>query len=1203
MPSEALETQSPSEESKMRQFRVRFLADGSWEKDPDVNAFLRFFNVNNFVGELVEQKITKRVQNQKGESARPLDPSADLYAVRRWQYTLLQQPNSAMLVKVERIKDTPLVIPLIMEELFKNNRSVLIAGTNASLQRQLQTHIDLEFKTIPAGIDADSESIKALLKRAQRPTGFQNSLRNIGTLSFLKEEIQEKINTIQVGNPFPPLDEAEIINLCLLADLCSRYEEAIQSFTQEYQERGVPFQTLSTLFDTLTQGITPPDLIRQFLPFVDEEDQANVKNKALLCRYIYQNLLSTDKSAKKDLKRLRPAFNQRLREVVIQQRIETDMALYRRSFFIAGEEDTQQLLRHMVAPVYKKLDEFIRSGEPALSLEQRVELCKFFIQTAKKGKKSLGLSSPENNNPSHMVHKAMAQSLAKHRNAPESQPSEQLEMEQRVARKIFAQMHLQHFDLTSLWNPKSANAQLLEQPKELLRQLLSIEMERTEITGIFKRLENLLFPYKKIVNTVQKRFIETIERGERQKMKALEYVYVLHSLPEVVHYRFDLGNQSLHPLERTCAQIVLAARLGLDLSLKPRKNSDVTLFEDSQQPRLGVLQNDPLLVAKSYVTLLGNRVSDRVKHFTDYKINHLMKTYRKNFFEMLYEFVVVQDDTPISRDQLVQFLRSHNILANLMDKGWEEGNRSENFDPMLPLDLMEGKEKVVLPDEFKNFDKMYQAHFQNFIKFVQEIKKNAQAFPQEDNPDFVLWSLFQKGVYNLMSPQAKKLLRKSAFYKTLQSFIAYTYSKHYKNFTGEITAKGVSLFIPRKYRELLFVGTHFSFLVKDQLVRYSLLPSPASLKELDKLSYIFSNEFDEEVQKDTPRADVDMLFKMVMMVRRWNRIWSEFSRSLTIACVDRILSETSVKMVAPGKILPQHIKFSVPDHEKLCLGKAATSGQTIEFSKFLNGFGVARSILHFHETNMTTLDEFAIVMDRIDQTREELIHYQGLAQDLLNILQTLTYHKIEAPFVAKMESALEWLVQVLSKPLRNFTEEDLQTAHKIAKNLKILREKLHDIRLESKNKRFITKLREELSTRRSDSHLAKIEFSNAFILPTAEMRFFETIAAGKKQQGTEEVKIDSDPQTVTERIRMVIRIHDLLEGKKYIIFAPEGQKKQQINYLLSIIRTLIALMGKSIQFYLDTTTLYFAQQQQLAQLIKPSHFYQEVDLTVETDLV
>lgn len=1209
MAKQVTETKSKAKNySSVRQYRARFLANGHFEQAPDVREFLRVFNEKNFTGEFSEQKITNRGQGkaQKEQIVKALNLCADLYGVRRWQSSLLLQPNSAMLLKIERIKDAPLIVPLIMEGLFKNNRSVLISGAETSIQRQLQVGIDLEFKTIHRMIKTDKTLFKALLDRVKRKSGFQNSLRTIGELSFLPQKVRGKIKLIQNGKPFPELSDAEVVNLCLLADLCSRYDTVIRSFTESFHGGDQPLPMFSSMFETLTIGIPPPQLIQRLMKFVDEEDQANVKTKALLCGYIYRYLIECDKSSNKDIKDFRAQFNQMLREIVIRQRIQVDPKIYQRCFFLTEQSDIQKIVSTTILPIFNKLHQFIENEEATLLAEDRVELCRFIIQIAKKGREPAPAPPAEETQeaPKTNAKQAFSKTMANQRKEREPLLPEQLEMEKMVARKIFSQIHLQHFDLFTLWNRKSEMYHLLDQPKELLNHLLSIELSRQEITNIAQRFQDLLFPYQKIVRIVQKRIIKTIEEKEQQQTRELEKIYTLHSLPAIAHYCFDLGEQAIDDIERGCAHVLLRDRLGLDVSMKTRGTSDATLFSDSEAPRLGVLQNDPQLVAHAYAALLGNYVADRVRRFTDRKINHLIKTYRKNFFEMLYESVVVQDDIPISRIQLVKFLRVHNVLANLMDKGWEEGSLNENLDPMLPADILDGKPEILLPEEFENFEKIYQEHFQGFIKLLEEVKKSAETFPEPENPNVIIWSLYEKGIYNLSSKEAQQVFKESPFFKMFQGFIASTSAKHSKHFTNEIMGKGANLFIPRKYRELLFIGTHFSFAIKDKLARFNLLFSPSSLKDLDPLSHIISNEFDQEAQKESPRKDVASLGKMIRLIRRCNRVWAEFSRSLTIACVDRILTENSANTVGPGKILPQHLKVSVDDSKKLVLGKASVSGQVSDFSMIMqNSQEMGNILFHKEGTNITTLHEFAIAANKIEKLRAELFLLSGLAQDILDILQMLTYHTVEATLVGKMEISLEILVQVLSKPLRELEETDLQTCHKLAYNLKTLRLRLQDIRLENQDKRVISKLRDELHDRRSDNHLAKLEFSDALILLMTDVTIVQKTESDGAKQQKKEMEVEAGYQTLPQRIRETIKIHNILKKKKYFIFVPEGQIKKQVDYLLNIVHTVISLRGKSIDFYLDTTTINPLQLKEIAKLIKPTHFYKQVDLIVENNPV
>ncbi|MBF0288389.1 MAG: hypothetical protein HQM14_11270 [SAR324 cluster bacterium] len=1196
--------EAPEAGPPKRQYKVRFLSNKPCHSDSDVQEFLRVFNQDNFEGEISEQKITNRQQGkgQKNQTVRTVDPAADPYAARRWLNSLIQQPNSVMLLKIDRIKGEPLVVPAVMKELFRNNRSAVICGASAAIQRQLQAGVDLEFKQIPPMIAADKELLDSLLERIKRKTGFQSSLRSIGELSFLSDEMKEKIKTIQSGKPFPPLSDPEVVNLCLLSDLCSRYEGVLQSFTRSFQEGEQPVSTLSGIFDTLTSDVTPPQLIREFLPFAHSEDHSNIKNKALLCGYIYKNLMECDKSSKKEVRQTRFTFNQKLRDIVIRQRIPSDTSAFRQCFFLTEQRDVEKIVGQTVMPIFNKLEQFVESGEPELGAEDRIELFKFIIQIAKKGRERESDEEQAKPKPKPQVARsAFAQAMHKSKEEPAVEQSS--EMERMVARKIFSQIYLQNFDLFALWDPQSESYPLVDKPKDLIRQLLMTELSRQELVDIVRRLREMLHPYEKIVATLQKKIIESIEGREGLKTKELEHVYIVNSLPEVVNYRFDVGTTSIHSIERSCTRTVLSDRLGLNISLKPRKESDVTLFVQPNLPKLGVFQNDAELVAKAYVALLGDRVSNRVKQFTDHKINHLMRTYRKNFFEMLYEFVSVQSNTPISRIQLVKFLKSHNLLANLMDKGWEEGDTNENFDPMLPMDIIEGKETIKLPEEFQSFQQIYQEHFQTFAKLMQDVKASATKYPEQDNPNLVLWILFQKGIYNFASSPAQKILKETVFYKYLHDFLVFVSSKHFKEFTQELNTKGVNLYVPRKYRELLYLGSHFGFLVKEKIVRYNLKPTPASIEDLDKLSKIFIKELDEEIQKDNPRKGAESLSKLVLTFRRANHIWSDFSRSLTIACVDRILTETSVKDVVPGKVLPQHLKASVPDKRKLCLGKSIVSGQATDFSKVLQGSEEMGDVLKNDDINCTTLDEFAIAVHKIERLSSDLEHYAGLANDVLGITRMLTCNKVEAPFVSKLETCGELLNKLLSKSLRDISENDIEQAHKIASQMRAVRLKLQDIRLGEKEKRFISKLRDELEALRSDGHQSKMNFSDVFILEKTDIKVVEKDKDGKQVQKKKEVEVSAAHQTFVDRIREVIKIHKILNKKYYFIFSPEGQKKKQISYLLNIVRVLISLKGKSVRFYLDTTTLDSTQQKEIATLIQPSNFYRQADLFVETKAV
>ena len=94
-----------------------------------------------------------------------------------------------------------------------------------------------------------------------------------------------------------------------------------------------------------------------------------------------------------------------------------------------------------------------------------------------------------------------------------------------------------------------------------------------------------------------------------------------------------------------------------------------------------------------------------------------------------------------------------------------------------------------------------------------------------------------------------------------------------------------------------------------------------------------------------------------------------------------------------------------------------------------------------------------------------------------------------------------------------------------------------------------------------------------------------------KKQKKLEVEVQATHQTLTLRMRDVIRSQEILQRKRHVVFSPEGQKKKQIGYAMDIIDILQALRGSALTFYADTTQLGEEQVHVLAARVKPHNFF------------
>jgi hypothetical protein len=254
------------------------------------------------------------------------------------------------------------------------------------------------------------------------------------------------------------------------------------------------------------------------------------------------------------------------------------------------------------------------------------------------------------------------------------------------------------------------------------------------------------------------------------------------------------------------------------------------------------------------------------------------------------------------------------------------------------------------------------------------------------------------------------------------------------------------------------------------------------------------------------------------------------------------------------------------------------------------------------KSSSTTIDDFTTEVHKIQRLKDELENLSSIAEDVLDILQNLTHSRTESPLVQKYENSLAKLLQVLETPLRHFTEKEVQMLHTLGKTVRETLQAFYQTPGSSKDQ-LVGLLQNQLRARRSDGHLLKLSFTDTFVLETTEIKVMQKV---KKESGEVvsrqkkmEVEVDATYQTISARMRDTITTHNLLSQKDHIVFQPEGQKKKQIEYVLDIIDTLLALRGNALTFYADQTMLDEDQVQQLATRIKPHNFFKIDELKNE----
>ncbi|MCZ6627621.1 MAG: hypothetical protein O7E56_05250 [SAR324 cluster bacterium] len=1112
-------------------------------------------------------EVTENVEHNLNE---------DVFGLRRWLSAIRHDVGSIMLLNIFKIKEDALAAPLIFSDMLRTGRPLLVTGADATTLAQLTATVDLKFKKVPPEIDADPMLKMTFLERPQRRKGFLQTVRNVMELEFLPEEVKTKIADINTGGDPASLNHAEVVNLCLLADISSRYRAVLDQFRTTMVDSSLQVPQLISMFEIVTNDIPVAHASAAFKSFLDEDapPPSEIDTKSKLFAQIYR-YLSTDKDDNRMGRMDRMSrFHKAVFNVVIRSRVRVDPFLWKRCHFLGGRDEGEKRIFNSMRPYFRVLNQVIKGGEEAITSEFKKQTAITLFDLMQKTDPKRAASGGADAQSIQLAAVNLLNLMSRGKGTA-------LEKSQYVGEKG---------DL-----PASAEA--------FMARFDELPLGLEDLRHAAAKLKPVLFLNEVVSAEIQKSSLDVLKAVAQDREKTLREIYILNAISELTNYSFHVGEKNIHSIDRACSIVLANDRLGLEFSPKPLTEYSAGLFVADGEPELGTLRNDPNLVRRAYTELVGMKVERLVKRAVDHKINYLQNTYGKNFFEVVYDGVVTNHNLPISRNQFAEFVTSRGILGNLDIKGWQPSNENDLKDPFLQFgDKESSLKKSNLRDNLlDDFEEKFTNASKAFRQLLSETKASAEANPEESNPNVVLWSLFKQGIYNLNRGEARSAFRKSPFFKNLQELIAKISSENYSTFTAGIVDDGIKIFLPWKFGYLQLIGNRFAFLVGERVVKYQLLASPTEKsEELDSISRVLYEQLLEFFSAENKLPQVKAVQDMGDAIQKATRVWNEYSRYLSIVITDRVLSETIVKQLVPGKIQVQNLWF-LSDAKKLCLGKAMATSDVVPFGKILQTPENMGSLNKNPKSCNTTIDDFTIQIHGVARLREELENIGSIANDAVEILRNLAHERSEGPAIAKLEQSLLQMTAILFKPIRHLSEADIQALHGIAKQQRDLLHTLYNSPSPQKQK-ITLRLQAELQNRRSDGHSIKLNFSDVFLIDTTEIRVMQKVKRGDevvKKQKKIEVEVEATHQTLPLRMREVINTQAILSRKSHVVFSPEGQKKKQLQYTMDNISILQSLRGNGIVLYADTTQLTESQVHTLAARIKPHNFFVMEELKPE----
>jgi hypothetical protein len=1186
----AAKTARPGQPAEVQRV-VQLVSNAPGNKIVGLDGFLKTFNSKTVRAEVtpfryvIQRKARRSLGGKFGKGLSQevtenieVNPNEDLFGLRRWLGGIRQDPSCVMLLNVFKVRDDALAAPLIFNEMLKTGRPILVTGAPPDIQDQLLAQADLTFQQIPPSILANQALKNSLAVRVHRKKGFVATVRPVMELEGLPAPLVQKLQAINGGQD-STLTEAEVINVCLIGDLATRYLPPINQLREAMRNSSLQLPQLVSMFEILTSDMTLPLAVDSFKEFFTEElqqDLSKLKSRAGIFSEAYRAMNSREAGTRGAGKQERmDDFFRKLASVVIRFRARTDPALWRRCHFLGGLDPIEQGVVNQLLPFHARLQQQIEAGQAEAPPEFMTVLGDAvfeMVDLANKRPEALG-------GPPGLLKQAMAG-------------------------RILPLFRLNKFSAASLVQISEANRPTLLNKDKFHSLFRKIPVGLEELKELEERLHAVVYVNEHVTDTVRRATLDVMVGHAKERDKKLRDIYILSAVPELVNFNFHLGEQVITPVERMVAFAVGENRLGLELRTEPADIQSIGMYVLPDEPKLGALVNDPQLVSQAYTALAGIQVERLVRRAVDHKINYLQSTYGDNFFEVIYEAVVERHDIPLSRNQLASYVQRRGLLGNLQAKGWRQEEENALDDDFISVDAatLPGQKSVRPKKDFSKFTQRFEELSKQFSALLERLRSEAEGNPRDENPAVLIWHLYKQGHYNLSLHVAGEVFRKSVFNGYLKDMIAQISSENYSVFTKEIQQEGVKIYVPRSYSYLLSIGSRFGFLIGDKVVRYQLLASPADSKEqLDTVSRVFVEKIEERFAAPSQLPDVKALKAMGEEIKRCNALWWDYSRHVAFALVDRVLTETIIAQLQPGSILPQNLWF-LPDDTKLCLGPAVTTSDLVPFQKVLQVPENMGNIQKNPRSSSTTIDDFTTEVHKIQRLRSELENISSISSDVLDILQNLTHSRMESPLVQKYEACLSKMIELLAIPLRHFTEKEVQALHLMARTIRDTLQTFYMTPGSNKDQ-LVALLQNQLRARRSDGHLLKLNFTDTFILETTEIKVMQKVKneSGEvvSRQKKMEVEVDQTYQTIATRIRDVIHTHEILGHKDHIVFQPEGQKKKQLEYLLDIIDTLRTLRGNALTFYCDMTMLDESQLHELATRVKPHHFFKIDELKNE----
>ena len=1122
-----------------------------------------------------------------------IDPNENLDALRRWLGTVRADVRHQLLLAVPHAQHSALAAPLIFSAVLETQSPILVLCETPERKLQLLAPIDPQGRRLPPSLAPHHALVAKLAARLDPLRGLLPALQGLVVLGAFRPPLAAKLELLLAQRDPAVLDRSERVNLVLGIDLYARYRRVLDQFQRELEAERPNLPSLSSWFEVLLSDLSLMQVSASLQAFLDTPTKVMLKGgqigtKASLFSYLYRALRSKKPPSGRTPESHRTLFVQQLIGLVLRTRMRKDPLLWRQCHFIesAHGENTRASVPDRWAALRPHLEELLRTLQDHLGQSQE-------LSAAERSLLLPGLAL-EIAWQAHRVQR-YASSFA---STP--LPTETAEAFQRLL-ACFERPGVALRVARQLSGPLADDEEHDEErfAKAYLERPFSWE----EALKLAERLGLLLHPEQALAQKIRQGMLTKLPQQEEKRQRRLDAAFIrqaaeaLTNLPLVLA-KADMGDA----LHHRCTTL-LRTRLGLPCeaasAIAPaagaknngqndRQNEHAALvLKPKAKGQWDVLQH-PLESLHAYRALVAQRaVADARQRLRKRRLD-LEQRYGTHLLQHLQRQLLDEADLPLDLSQYAALMREHGVSSAASmtspkpsspspERTSPEGTLpSPLFDPFLLEDSSEA-----IPTA-KNLDP---SRFQESFRTAQDNWKLLwQAAMTQNHPQHPLhWigTLYRKGIYQLYSEDAARLLAPSPHAEALRHLIGEALAQERSPLP--LPSRGpIEVPLPSSLAALRAFGPWHSFTLEGQIIPVRLV-TDSTARTADPPGENLRQALVRHLNERHPTPQGQPIVRMLRQLEHAERIWHAYSRHLTLTLLDGILGQTLLQGDLFGEKRPVELRHE-DDRQKLVFLGSSLADDNAVVGLVLKHSTTVNNVRRHPDTCLMTLAEFAGEWSHVQALQELLLDTTQLLKELHDLLGLLPRPLKAHETVLRYRRTLRQLRLHTAKPLRLFNESHLLALDALAYRWIALDKQLKALSGSDLHHR----LGEALRQRRSDASRETIEHLHSLFVLKGELR--ERLQRLPTPQPGPFFEAEWHTLSVPEQLLIAMHLRRTLAKKRFIVYAPEGQKQKQIQYTLETIDGLRALCGARHLFYVDPTALTTTQIALLAPRVGANAF-------------